>query len=93
MHRFDPTNYDLPIALGIMAAIGAIPPNSLSNCTVLGELALDRPITAVADVLPAAIAANARGETISIFRAMAGIDTISVTTHVYRDKNKLIYNQ
>jgi len=53
--------YDLPIALGIMAAIGAIPPDALVNYTVLGELALDGTITTVAGVLPAAIAANARG--------------------------------
>jgi Mg-chelatase subunit ChlI-like protein len=51
------SHYDLPIALGIIAAIGAIPPDSLSNYTVLGELALDETITAVAGVLPAAIAA------------------------------------
>jgi hypothetical protein len=55
------SHYDLPIALGMMAAIGAIPPDSLSNYTVLGELALDGTITAVAGVLPAAIAANAHG--------------------------------
>ena len=55
------SHYDLPIALGIMAAIGAIPPDALQNYTVLGELALDGTITAVAGVLPAAIAANARG--------------------------------
>src|SRR5580704_14910821 len=55
------SHYDLPISLGIMAAIGAIPPDSLSNYTVLGELALDGTITAVAGVLPAAIAVNARG--------------------------------
>src|SRR5437762_5222467 len=41
------SHYDLPIALGIMAAIGAIPPGSLSSYTVLGELALDGTITAV----------------------------------------------
>ncbi|HET6377516.1 MAG TPA: YifB family Mg chelatase-like AAA ATPase [Methylocella sp.] len=55
------SHYDLPIALGIMAAIGAIPADALSNYTVLGELALDGTITAVAGALPAAIAANARG--------------------------------
>jgi magnesium chelatase family protein len=55
------SHYDLPIALGIMAAIGAIAPDSLENYTVLGELALDGTVTAVAGVLPAAIAANARG--------------------------------
>ena len=55
------SHYDLPIALGIMAAIGAIPQDALQNYTVLGELALDGTITAVTGVLPAAITANARG--------------------------------
>ena len=55
------SHYDLPIALGVMAAIGAIPPDALDGYTVLGELALDGAITPVAGVLPAAIAANARG--------------------------------
>src|ERR1700752_4043207 len=56
------SHYDLPIALGLMAAIGAMPPDSLSGITVLGELGLDGSIAAVAGVLPAAIGANARGE-------------------------------
>lgn len=55
------SHYDLPIALGIMVAIGAIPADALNGFTVLGELALDGSITAVAGVLPAAIAANDRG--------------------------------
>jgi magnesium chelatase family protein len=55
------SHYDLPIALGVMAAIGAIPSDALAGYTVLGELALDGTITAVAGVLPAAIAANGRG--------------------------------
>jgi magnesium chelatase family protein len=55
------SHYDLPIALGVMGAIGAIPSDALNGFTVLGELALDGSITAVAGVLPAAIAANARG--------------------------------
>jgi magnesium chelatase family protein len=55
------SHYDLPIALGVMAAIGAIPPDALDGFTVLGELALDGSITSVAGVLPAAIAANGRG--------------------------------
>src|SRR6266436_1642881 len=56
------SHYDLPIALGLMAAIGAIPADALSGHTVLGELGLDGSIAAVAGVLPAAIGANARGE-------------------------------
>jgi magnesium chelatase family protein len=56
------SHYDLPIALGLMAAIGAIPADALSGFTVLGELGLDGSIAAVAGVLPAAIGANGRGE-------------------------------
>src|SRR5262245_29400445 len=56
------SHYDLPIALGLMAAIGAIPHDALSGFTVLGELGLDGSIAAVAGVLPAAIGANERGE-------------------------------
>src|SRR3712207_6437921 len=55
------SHYDLPIALGVMAAIGAIPADALEGFTVLGELALDGSISAVAGVLPAAMAANERG--------------------------------
>jgi magnesium chelatase family protein len=55
------SHYDLPIALGIMAAMGAIPPDAIRDMTVLGELALDGTLTSVAGVLPAAVAANARG--------------------------------
>ncbi len=56
------SHYDLPIALGLMAAIGAIPPDALNGFTVLGELGLDGSLAPVAGVLPAAIAANSREE-------------------------------
>src|SRR2546421_2052405 len=56
------SHYDLPIALGLMAAIGAIPHDAVSGFTVLGELGLDGSIAPVAGVLPAAIGANARRE-------------------------------
>lgn len=52
------SHYDLPIALGLMAAIGAVPAEFLSRFVVLGELALDGSIAAVTGALPAAIAAN-----------------------------------
>ena len=35
------SHYDLPIALGLMAAIGAIPQDAVAGYTVLGELGLD----------------------------------------------------
>jgi magnesium chelatase family protein len=56
------SHYDLPIALGLMAAIGAIPHDAIAGFTVLGELALDGTLAPVAGVLPAAISANARSE-------------------------------
>jgi len=56
------SHYDLPIALGLMAAIGALPHDAVSGFTVLGELGLDGSIAAVAGVLPAAIGANSRSE-------------------------------
>jgi magnesium chelatase family protein len=56
------SHYDLPIALGLMGAIGAIPHDALSGFTVLGELALDGSIAPVAGLLPAAIGANGRGQ-------------------------------
>ena len=56
------SHYDLPIALGLMAALGAIPGDALSAYVVLGELSLDGTIAAVAGALPAAIGANAEGK-------------------------------
>jgi magnesium chelatase family protein len=53
------SHYDLPIALGLMVAMGAVAADLISEHVVLGELALDGRITPVAGVLPAAIGANA----------------------------------
>jgi magnesium chelatase family protein len=52
------SHYDLPIALGLLAAIGVLPASEIANYVALGELSLDAQITAVAGVLPAAIAAS-----------------------------------
>lgn len=56
------SHYDLPIALGIMAAIGAIPSEFLEGYAVLGELGLDGTLAPVAGVLPAAMGASAIGK-------------------------------
>jgi magnesium chelatase family protein len=56
------SHYDLPIALGLMAALGAIPGDQLADYAVLGELSLDGTIAPVAGALPAAIGANADGK-------------------------------
>ncbi len=56
------SHYDLPIALGLMASLGAIPGDALGGYVVLGELSLDGTIAAVAGALPAAIAADSEGK-------------------------------
>lgn len=54
------SHFDLPIALGLLAAMGLVPQDVLTRYLVLGELALDGSITAVSGALPAAVAANER---------------------------------
>jgi magnesium chelatase family protein len=51
------SHYDLPIALALLAAMGVLPASEMAGYTAMGELSLDGQITAVAGVLPAAIAA------------------------------------
>ena len=53
------SHYDLPIALGLLAAMEVIPKEKLSQFVVLGELSLDASIRAVAGILPAAMHASA----------------------------------
>ncbi len=48
------TAFDLPIALGILASLGVIPPESLAATAVVGELALDGTLRAVRGALPIA---------------------------------------
>ncbi|MEO1542712.1 MAG: YifB family Mg chelatase-like AAA ATPase [Pseudomonadota bacterium] len=56
------SHFDLPIALALMAAMGAISPEAISDFAAIGELALDGSIRDVPGVLPAAIGANALGK-------------------------------
>ncbi len=52
------SHYDLPIALGLLAAMGVLPASELANYVALGELSLDAQLSPVAGVLPAALAAS-----------------------------------
>ena len=55
------SHYDLPIAVGLMVGLGALPSDAVDRYVVLGELSLDGSIAPVAGALPAAIGANAMG--------------------------------
>ncbi|HET7552362.1 MAG TPA: YifB family Mg chelatase-like AAA ATPase [Gemmatimonadaceae bacterium] len=52
--RKDGTAFDLPIALGILAATGQIPPERVRDLVVVGELGLDGSVRAVRGALPVA---------------------------------------
>lgn len=58
------SHYDLPIALALMAALGAIAPETVSDSVILGELGLDGRVVGVAGVLPAAVGASALGKSL-----------------------------
>lgn len=55
------TGFDLPMALGILAATGLLPQNALSGYLFLGELSLDGRVKPVNGSLPMAIAAQKAG--------------------------------
>ena len=59
--RKEGTGFDLPIAVGILAAEGVIAEAALQGCFFIGELSLDGSIKGVRGVLPAAFKAKESG--------------------------------
>jgi magnesium chelatase family protein len=57
----DGSHYDLPIALGLLIALGAVPSDAAEDWLVLGELGLDGRVNPVVGCLPAAIHALGEG--------------------------------
>lgn len=57
----DGSHYDLPIAVGMLAAFGVIPEDSTHGLVVMGELGLDGSVRSVSGCLPAALHASASG--------------------------------
>ncbi len=63
--------FDLPIALGILAASGQIPIHALEGREFIGELALSGALRPVKGVLPVALAARRAGHALVLPRANA----------------------
>src|SRR5271154_5374673 len=55
------SHFDLPIALGLLAAMEVLPAEELEGYLALGELALDGSLLPVSGVLPAGLAAAEQG--------------------------------
>jgi len=58
------SRFDLPIAIGILAASGQIPAKNLQDYEFVGELALDGQLRPVVGVLPTALAMTASEKTL-----------------------------
>lgn len=56
--------FDLPIAIGILAASGQLPADDLASCEFYGELSLTGELHAISGALPAAIAAGNAGRSL-----------------------------
>jgi len=54
-------HYDVPIALGLMAAMGALPIDAIAGFIAMGELSLDGSLRHVPGALPAAMCASEHG--------------------------------
>jgi magnesium chelatase family protein len=55
-------SYDLPIALGVLAANGVVEPRLFDGVVLLGELSLDGSIQPIRGVLPVAVATKREGK-------------------------------
>ena len=93
--------FDLPIALGVLAAGGVLTERSLDDCLVVGELSLDGGIQPARGVLPAVIAArraglrrvilptaNAAEAAIVPDTAIVAVDTLDHVVAALRDPEK-----
>src|SRR5690554_3507045 len=58
------SRFDLPIALGILAASGQIPAESLKDLECIGELSLDGALRPLKGILPAVLAAREAGRSL-----------------------------
>jgi magnesium chelatase family protein len=82
------TSFDLPIAVGILAATGVVKKSKLSDYLVIGELSLDGSIKGVRGSLPVAVSAKTEKlkgiilsvENINEAGVVEGTDIIGVST-------------
>ncbi len=74
--------FDLPIALGVLAASGQIPPAALEGCEFLGELALTGELRPVRGALTAALRARSAGRSLVLPAANADEAALADGAHV-----------
>jgi magnesium chelatase family protein len=85
----DGGRFDLPIALGILAASGVIEPTALSEIEFIGELALTGELRAVDGVLPAALAAASAGRRLVVPAGNGAEAALAGNIHAYTARTLL----
>lgn len=85
----DGGRYDLPIALGILAASGQIPLAALDEYEFHGELALNGELRPVSGSLPLAISARDRGKKLVLPRSNASEAALVEQAHIYQAQHLL----
>ena len=80
----DGGRYDLPIALGILAASGQIPHDKLKHCEFHGELALSGELRFVSGCLPVAISAGKNKRTLILPESSAEEAALVSNTTIYK---------
>ena len=81
------SRFDLPIALGILAASDQIPTTGLDQIEFLGELGLTGELCAVDGVLPAVVAASRQGKRCVVPSANASEAALAQTATAYIAKS------
>lgn len=76
------SSFDLPIALGLLAASGQIAPELLDRYAIVGELALDGSMRPVKGALSMAMAAKAGGKVRGVIAPAANADEAAVVEGV-----------
>lgn len=66
------SHFDLPIALGLLGAMGVLSPDETSRITAMGELGLDGTISSALGVLPAAIHAASQSKSFACAAVQGG---------------------
>lgn len=81
--------YDLPIALGILAASGQIPNTALTDYEFAGELALSGELRGVHGILPMTLQSRAAGRTVVVPGANAAEAALVTKTTVHAPQHLL----
>jgi len=81
------SGFDLPIAIGILAASRQIPMSALIDHEFIGELALDGALRGVNAIIPAVLAAHRENQTLIIADANAEEASLADNQNIYSSAN------